>query len=60
MRWHTDGGGSGSPGARLGSELEAAPTEAAADALIREFVTSDWHGSQNGAAAEGVDVDAAH
>ena len=56
MRWHAGGGGSCV--ARLGSELEAAPTVAAADALIQEFIANTWHGSQNGAAAKAVDIDA--
>lgn len=56
VRWHAGDGGS--PGARLGSELEAATSEAAADALIQEFVAATWHGSRDAAAAKAVDVEA--
>jgi hypothetical protein len=56
LRWRSGGGSS--PGARLGPELEAAGTEAEADALIRQFLAEDWQGPAQHSAGEGVDVQA--
>ena len=59
VRWRSEAGGS--PGARLGPELEAAATEAEADRLIAGFLAQDWQGGAGRggtAAGSGMDMQA--
>ncbi|BDA48091.1 Cysteine synthase B [Coccomyxa sp. Obi] len=54
VRWQPDG----TPGARLGAELEAASTPQEADQLIKDFVSSDLRSAAAAQDGSGVDVQA--
>ncbi len=54
VRWQPDG----TPGARLGAELEAASTPQEADQLIKDFVSADLRSAAAAQDGSGVDMQA--